>query len=87
MIPTKIRIVRDPGPGQPFKVTCIICADPLAALRSYGFDAKPAGIRHLRPELRPELRIAPTIPGYLGPLWDGDAVRYEDAAVAALLSR
>lgn len=82
---SKIRIVRDPGPGQPFRVTHIVCADPVAALRSCGFDARMPGVRRLG--LRAELRDMPFLAGFLGPLMDGDAVRYEDAAVAAVLSR
>ena len=26
---------------------------------------------------RPELRTAPKVDGFLGPMWDGDAIRYE----------
>ena len=82
---TKIRIVRDPGPGQPFTTTHVVCVEPLAALRSYGFDARFTGFSHVTG--REELKRFPMIRGFLGPLWDGDAVRYEDAAVAAVLSR
>lgn len=82
---SKIRIVRDPGPGQPFRTTHIVCAEPVAALRSCGFDVHVPGVR--RSGLRAELRDMPFLAGFFGPLWDGDAVRYEDAAVAAALSR
>jgi hypothetical protein len=81
---SKIRIVRDPGPGRPFQTVRIICAEPYSALRSCGFDARVPAFG--RTALREELRRFPMIPGYLGPLWDGDAVRYEDAVVAALMS-
>ncbi|MGF3022691.1 hypothetical protein ACQVP2_07665 [Methylobacterium aquaticum] len=81
---TKIRIVRDPGPGQPFTTTRITCADPVAALRSCGFEATLPGTRLV---LRGESTLLPRITNFLGPLMDGDAVRYEDAAVAAVLSR
>ena len=85
MSASKIRIVRDPGPGRPFTITHITCVDPVSTLRSCGFDVRYPGSRHL--VLREELKRYSTIPGYLGPLWDGDAVRYEDAAVAAAMSR
>lgn len=33
-----------------------------------------------RASLRPELRWQPKLEGFCGPMWDGDAVRYESTA-------
>jgi hypothetical protein len=30
------------------------------------------------PRHRAELQGQPILPGFLGPMWDGDAIRYED---------
>lgn len=36
---------------------------------------------------RAELDNQPKLPGYLGPMWDGDALRYETCEVYEQLSR
>lgn len=36
---------------------------------------------------RAELDNMPRVPGYCGPMWDGDAIRYESPEVYDLLSR
>ena len=57
--------------------------DLIAAMevRGYGF----AGLNS-NPRQRAELQGQPKFYGLCGPMWDGDAIRYEDAAANAALS-
>lgn len=41
---------------------------------------------HYNPRNRAELQGAPTFRGWLGPMWDGDAIRYESADAYEALS-
>lgn len=43
------------------------------------------GYNH-NPRQRAELQDQPRLKGFAGPMWDGDAVRYEDARAYAMLS-
>lgn len=38
------------------------------------------------PSVREELRVQPKFKGLLGPMWDGDAIRYESPAAYEILS-
>lgn len=48
-----------------------------------GFDL--AG-ENRKPHQRAELQGAPLFTGLCGPMWDGDAIRYEDAAAYRAMS-
>lgn len=58
--------------------------DLIAAMEVRGF----AFIRENRnPRQRAELQGAPVFKGVLGPMWDGDALRYEDSETYRILSQ
>ncbi|MEE7460642.1 hypothetical protein MFUR16E_04505 [Methylobacterium fujisawaense] len=74
-----IRLVRAAESGK-LVTQSFETADPIAALTARGFTcAKPRSPS----ALRPELRDAPTIRGFAGPMWDHCAIRYEDARANA----
>lgn len=50
-------------------------ADGVAGIELRGFKVRTA---HHNPRTRPELQGAPVFSGLCGPMWDGDAIRYED---------
>lgn len=39
------------------------------------------------PRQRKELQDEPIFEGFVGPMWDGDAIRYEDAVTYEFMSR
>ena len=51
-------------------------------IRGYKFQGINSNQRQ-----RVELQGQPIFEGLLGPMWDGDAIRYEDESTYALLSR
>ena len=57
--------------------------DLIAAMAARGFAF--AGV-HENPRTRAELQGAPKFKGVLGPMWDGDAIRYEDQATYDAMS-
>lgn len=61
--------------GRGFKVT-----GKMDALRYSDGKAR-------RIPLRPELHNAPIVAELTGPMWDGDAIRYEDEGACEILSR
>lgn len=54
---------------------------PACTVRGYEFSGFNANHRQ-----RTELQGAPTFSGLLGPMWDGDCLRYEDQEANDILS-
>lgn len=79
----KVRLVRtieDRLVAQEFDIEHIL--NHMAAL---GFEY--AGRTKKGSHLRSELQDQPRFVGLAGPMWDGDAIRYEDQATNEYLSR
>lgn len=68
--------------GQLIPSTCDLAfVEPFMTVRGYqltGFNANP--------RQRAELQGAPKFAGLAGPMWNGDGLRYEDAAAYRALS-
>lgn len=73
----KIRIVTTEGVQE------IESTDPIAALEIRGFEV--VGLNQNKMQ-RIELQGAPLIKGLCGPMWDGNAIRYECAQTNEQLS-
>src|SRR3546814_3957883 len=56
----------------------IVSRAAVEGLQCSGYDSNPSQ--------RPELQGAPKFKGVCGPMWDGDAIRYECSATYAELS-
>lgn len=66
--------------------TDYVCADvfdliPIMEIRGYAFRDLNKNTKH-----RAELQGAPRFVGLNGPMWNGDGIRYEDAAAYRALS-
>src|SRR3546814_2995870 len=57
----------------------IVSRAAVEGLQCSGYDSNPSQ--------RPELQGAPKFKGVCGPMWDGDAIRYECSATYAELSK
>jgi hypothetical protein len=69
------------GRMMPWETTDIFAAMEVRGVEYTG----PLPERRAR-VMRPELRDQPTFRGFAGPMWDGDAIRYEDSASYERLS-
>jgi hypothetical protein len=81
--PMRARLVQnDPASGfivTEFPAGC----DLIAAMEVRGFTFYRL---HNNPRTRPQLQGQPIFSGLLGPMWDGDRVRYEDQGAYDRLS-
>lgn len=79
---TKYRVVRRLESGQMFTEE-FTNDNLLPAMEVRGFETTG---NYASPRTREEMQGAPKFAGLLGPMWDGDAVRYEDAETYRALS-
>lgn len=73
-----VQLVAGQWDRQEFASTDLIAA---MEVRGYTFAGLTTSLR-----LRPELQAQPMFNELVGPMWDGDAIRYEDAAANDILS-